>query len=135
MDLGAYEMIRSADRYSSSLALVSRQNLANALIRVPLVHLDDQPLPALHVCRPPRRVINDAQGVRLFSGKPHVTIAWLLLQPDSVTRCEHSAPTTIARPIRAGLGDVHDTLSCCVAECAQKVVAVRGDDDHFPRRS
>ena len=55
--------------------------------------------------------------------------------PDSVTRCEHSAPTTIARPIRAGLGDVHDTLSRCVAECAQKVVAVRGDDDHFPRRS
>ena len=57
------------------------------------------------------------------------------LKPDSVTRCEHSAPTTIARPIRAGLGDVHDTLSRCVAECAQKVVAVRGDDDHFPRRS
>ena len=67
----------------------------------------------------------------LFFGLGHLQYH----NPDSVTRCEHSAPTTIARPIRAGLGDVHDTLSCCVAECAQKVVGVSGDDDHFPRRS
>ncbi|MGA0587844.1 hypothetical protein ACO2Q2_12045, partial [Dyella sp. KRB-257] len=57
------------------------------------------------------------------------------VQPDSVTRSEHSAPTTIERLIRAGVGDVHDTLSRWVAQCAQKVVVARGADDHFPRRS
>ena len=55
--------------------------------------------------------------------RPAQTVMLPYTKPDSVTRSEHRAPTTIAYPFRAGLDDARDTLSRCDEECAQKVVA------------